>query len=75
VSLPPSSSRLTSQSDAFLFVFGSNTCFTPDAVLDPGERCSYDIAFTPLSTGNLTGTTDIEVGDGFTLLKLRGRGV
>jgi Abnormal spindle-like microcephaly-assoc'd, ASPM-SPD-2-Hydin len=66
---------VTSGDGAFGFAFDSNTCFSPDALLDPGESCSFDITFTPLTTGTLTGTTDISVDNQSTILKLRGRGV
>jgi hypothetical protein len=66
---------VSSNDGAFGFPFDSNTCFTPDAFLDPGESCSFDITFTPLSTGTLRGTTDIAIDNESTILKLRGRGV
>jgi hypothetical protein len=66
---------VSSNDGAFGLRFESNTCFSPDASLDPGESCSFDITFTPLSTGTQEGTTDIAVGNSSTILKLRGRGV
>lgn len=70
---------VSSNDGAFGFPFESLTCISPDAFLDPGEICSYDITFTPLSTGTLTGTTDVTFGTPdssyFIQLKLRGRGV